>query len=287
MRRGYQGSFGYRWFLLCLGLSIALAPVAVAVAEDEPQNEWPREIETGQGLVRMFQPQIDSLDGDILKGRAAVMVQGSEEAEPVFGAVWLESRISTDLDSREVLFEDLRVPRARFPDASDEREQALVGLLKREMPTWNLELSMDRLIPMLGLAEKQLLASQGFDDSPPEIMFRQQPTVLVTIDGDPQLRPVPDSEIQAVVNTPFLIAQDPRNPGVYYLFAGADTWYKASEIQGPWVAQSYQSHFQCRLCQIVSRCLHDSRYLRCCLGMSVSILSASLHRLCKYHLLFP
>ena len=140
----------------------------------------------------------------------------------------------TDPTVAHWVLEDTSVPRVRFPDATEEQEQALIGLLTREMPTWNIELSLDRLIPMLDLAEKQVLLSQGFDNSPPEILFREQPTVLVAIDGEPQLRAIPDSNMKAVVNTPFLIAQDPGNAGSYFLFAGADTWYRASAIQGPW-----------------------------------------------------
>jgi len=204
------------------------------VAQDEPEDQWPREIKTAAGLVTIFQPQVDSLDGDTLKGRAAVMIKGNEAVEPVFGAVWLESRISTDLDSREVTFESMRVPRVRFPDATEDQEQGLIDLLMREMPTWNIQLSIDRLIPMLDLAERQLQAAEGFDDSPPKILFRQEPSVLVSIEGEPQLREIPDSGMQAVVNTPFMIVQDPSNKSLFYLYAGSETWYQAPAVEGPW-----------------------------------------------------
>ena len=123
-------------------------------AQDEPENEWPREIETAKGMVTVFQPQVDALDGNILKSRAAVMIRGTEEAEPVFGAVWLDARISTDLDAREVVFEELEVPRVRFPEATEEQETQLAALLTREMPKWDLNLSLDRLIAMLDIAER-------------------------------------------------------------------------------------------------------------------------------------
>ena len=217
-----------------LSLSLIFLLAVPAGAQDEPENEWPREIETAQGMVTVFQPQVDSLDGNVLKSRAAVMIRGTEATEPVFGAVWLESRISTDLDAREVIFEDLVVSRVRFPDATEEQEQNLIDLLMQEIPTWDIQLSVDRLIPMLDLAEKQLQAAEGFNDDPPKILFREEPTVLVSIEGEPQLREIPDSGIQAVVNTPFMIVQDPDNRGQFYLYAGSETWYQAPAVEGPW-----------------------------------------------------
>ena len=199
---------------------------------------WPREIETEKGLVVMYQPQVDSLEGNDLMARAAVSVTEKGESEPVFGAVWMEIRIETDIDTRLVSFDEIRVPRVRFPDATPEQEQALIDLLTREMPTWNIEFSLDRLIAALDLAEKQTQVAEGFDNTPPKILFRQEATVLVTIDGQPQLRELGDTGVQGVINSPFLIAQDPKNEAAYYLYAGADTWYKAPAVEGPWQVTS-------------------------------------------------
>ena len=117
--------------LLFLGSFFTLLMTVPCVAQDEPENAWPREIEAASGvLVTVFQPQVDALEGDILKSRAAVMIRESDGAEPVFGAVWLETRISTDFDTRMVHFEALEVPRVRFPDATEEQEQDLIEFLK-------------------------------------------------------------------------------------------------------------------------------------------------------------
>ncbi len=209
--------------------------LSAQAADDEA---WPREIETEKGLVVMYQPQVDSLEGNNLMARAAVSVTGKGESEPVFGAVWMEIRIETDIDTRLVSFDEIRVPRVRFPDATPEQEQALIDLLTREMPTWNIEFSLDRLIAALDLAEKQTQVAEGFDNTPPKILFRQEPTVLVTIDGQPQLRELGDTGVQGVTNSPFLIAQDPKNKAAYFLYAGADTWYKAPAVEGPWQVTS-------------------------------------------------
>ena len=233
----YRRTVGSTIQILILGtLLLAALPV---LASDDPAEGWPREIDTAEGHVVMYQPQVDSLEGDLLTGRAAVMVKPKDGREPMFGAVWTEARILTDLDTRTVTFEDIRIPEVRFSDISKEQEQKLIDLLVREMPTWHVEMSLDRLVSTLELAERESRVADGFDDSPPEILFREEPSVLVTIDGTPQLREIPNTGIQGVTNSPFLIVQDPKNKNDFYLYAGSETWYGAPSAEGPWkVTQS-------------------------------------------------
>ena len=217
-----------RWsFLVCL---LILGTAALVVADED----WPREIETAKGLVVLYQPQVDVLEGDVLTGRSAVSIKPTGQDEPIFGAAWLEGRIDTDLDTRTVTFEEIRVPQVRFQDATDEQQKELADLLTAEIPTWDLELSLDELMASLEIAEQQGLAATNFDDSPPIILFTDEPTVLVSIDGEPRLQELEGTGVQAVVNSPFLLAQDPDKKDRYYLYAGADTWYEARAVKGPW-----------------------------------------------------
>ena len=220
--------------VVCALVLAFVSSVPPICADDDPGNGWPREIDTAEGVVTMYQPQVDSLEGDIIAGRSAVMVQPEDGSEPLFGAVWIEARIITDLDSRVVTFDDIRIPQVRFPEVTEDREQKLIDLLTSEMPTWNVEMSLDRLVTALDLAERANQAAEDFDDSPPTILFREEPSVLVTIDGTPQLREIPNTGIQGVTNSPFLIAQDPKSKNDFYLYAGSDTWYRASSAEGPW-----------------------------------------------------
>ena len=53
-------------------------PDLYAAAEDE----WPREIRTGDALVVLYQPQIDSIEGNDIHARAAVSVKpGGQDAK--------------------------------------------------------------------------------------------------------------------------------------------------------------------------------------------------------------
>jgi hypothetical protein len=220
-------------FFLALAFPLLACITSVRADEDE-DDAWPREIEREGYLVVLYQPQVDRLEGDNLYGRAAVSVTPAGQDVPTFGAAWIETRIATDLDNRIVTFRDVRVPRVRFPDATEEQAQGLVDLLTAEIPTWNLEIDLDRLAAMLEIADKKNLAAEGFNDAAPQILFSSEPAVLVTIDGPPQLRELEGTGLQAVVNTAFLVVQDPGGNDVYYLYAGGETWYTSTAVEGPW-----------------------------------------------------
>ena len=114
---------------------VAVIALAAGGGPAWADEEWPREIDTEMGLVVLYQPQLDSLEGDLLYGRAAVSVTPGEQDTPFFGAAWLEARIETDLDTRTVTLHDVKVPRVRFADASDEQQQQLSELELRMAET--------------------------------------------------------------------------------------------------------------------------------------------------------
>jgi len=217
-----------RILALLLGVSLLLPAAAAADASEG----WPREIQLPFGLVVVYQPQVDDLEGNRLSARAAVSVTLTGDETPVFGAIWIESTIATDRDARTATIGDVKVTRTRFGDATPEQEEKLARDLTAELPDWSLELSLDRLLASLATAERQRDSSSGFDDSPPKILFAEVPTILVTIDGEPKFLALENSPLQYVANTPFVIIKAERSQ--FWLYAGDDTWYSASAVAGPW-----------------------------------------------------
>lgn len=207
---------------------IHVAAVNVFAAEDD----WPHEIVVPEGKIIMYQPQLESFKGDKLTGRAAVSVTKKGESEPVFGAVWLEAKVQTDRNSRMVALESVKVTNARFPNADPEKIKKLGAILEREIPKWDLTISLDRLLTMLDLVEKEKAATGDINTKPPRIIFVTHPAVLITLDGDPELRKIEDSKLMRVVNTPVFMVMDPSNK-TYYLQGGTE-WFSADDVLGPW-----------------------------------------------------
>jgi hypothetical protein len=221
-----------------IGLTIALLwaclqPVASGWAKEDAVDSWPREISVPQGEVVIYQPQPEKLEGNQLKARAAVSVELKGANEPVFGAVWFEARMDTDRAERTATIADVSVTQVRFPEQDDAKEKKLSALLEKEIPKWQLPISMDRLLTTLELAEKRSEATEQINTDPPKILFVSEPTVLISLDGEPRLRQEEGSELMRVINTAFTILLVPTEK-IYYLYADVDTWYAANDIQGDW-----------------------------------------------------
>ncbi|HSN57597.1 MAG TPA: hypothetical protein VLT32_23205 [Candidatus Sulfomarinibacteraceae bacterium] len=216
--------------LLLAVLALALSPAAAA------QDDWPKEIEFPEGTLTVYQPQAESYEGDRLEGRSAVSWSKAGGGPPLFGAVWLSMRVDIDRDERMVYVRQLEVPQVRFPEAGEDEQASLAGYLERELPQWDLPLSMDRLIADLGLLSEA--DTEGIRHDPPEILYEQEPAVLVRYDGEPRLEPFDGpggAKLERVVNTPFLVVRDGRT---CWLSGGGELWYSAPDPMGPWTPAS-------------------------------------------------
>ena len=65
----------------------------------------------------------------------------------------------------------------------------------------------DRILAGLDLLQQEREQEEKLSGRAPEILVRNEPTVLVQIDGDPILEPIDGTDVMAVVNTPFTNAK--------------------------------------------------------------------------------
>jgi hypothetical protein len=151
----------------------------------------------------------------------------------IFGALWFRARLETDLDNRTVLLEKMEIIKTHFPNiVEDEKISNFSELLSAEIESWNLEMSLDRILASLDEVENLKELSDQINNDPPEIYFRNTPAILMTIDGDPILSKDEGSGLEYVVNTPFFIVKDPKKDNYY--ISGGPFWYKSTEILQGW-----------------------------------------------------
>ena len=213
-------------------LALCLAVFSLCSAALAQEEDWPREIRSGDTSILIYEPQPESLSGDHLIARAAVSVT-TGGAEPVYGTTWFSSYVATDRDSRTATMTDVVVTKSVFPTAAPDAIDRYADLVGREMTRWNLSISLDTLLTGLESAGNEpAAAAEGLNVAPPRIIFAPYPAVLVTIDGKPELRTVGQSRFMRVVNSPFLIALD-MDARTYYLYGGG-LWYGADDVMGPW-----------------------------------------------------
>ncbi len=215
--------------LFCI---ILLCGISVQ-AQDDVVDEWPREIETSQALIIIYQPQPESLDGNIFKGRAAVSLEFKNGDEPMFGAVWFEAKLDSDPEERLANLEELKITDVRIP-LEDEKDLARFRqVVEDEVPKWDLPIALDRLLASLETVATQSEMAEKIKHEPPQIIFMPEPAILVTIDGEPRLVSEKESSLMRVVNTPFTILLVAEKK-TYYLNADQKTWYMAGDIKGEW-----------------------------------------------------
>jgi hypothetical protein len=218
--------FGSLLLLLAL---LAMASPGFAQEDAAEEKAWPKVMAGKNFTVTMYQPQLDSWKDDSFESRAAVSVKEGEAA-PVFGAVWITGRIEVDRDARMVDFYDIKIPSVAFPEASEERQQRLAAFLEQEIPKWDLEVDLDRVIPLLDNAEVAVREEAELKHTPPGIIIKYKPAVLILIDGEPKMEEIENSTLQRVVNTPYIIL---KFKSTYYL-ASDSMWFEAWSITGAW-----------------------------------------------------
>jgi hypothetical protein len=213
---------GIFWiYLLSASLPTALAQ----------EDGWPRTLPVDEGLVTIYPLQVDGLDGDILRYRAALAWRPTAEAEPVFGAGWFESKVIIDQGSRVVYTLDLKVTETRFPEGGADLQPGLAAALATQAPGWNLDLSLDDLDAGLKTAEAEQESLRELNTAPPRIVYRDHPALLLALNGEPVLRDIENSPYKAVINTPYPLISDGRS---FYLNAARDVWYRADKATGPY-----------------------------------------------------
>lgn len=194
--------------------------------------QWPKIIKTSNTQITVYQPQLESLDNTKLEARAAVSVKTKKTETPVFGAIWFDCRISTDFDERTVTLENLRITGIKFPEAKDEQIAKLKKLIEEKTIGWNPVMSLDQLLADLSQLQNVSNKSENLNNEAPEIIFSTKPAVLITIDGDPQWKDVPNASYQYVINTPFFIVQDTRTKTNY--LKGGDFFYISKNVLSGW-----------------------------------------------------
>lgn len=216
------------------GFPIAAACLAAALMWALPAGaiEWPQEITSDEGTIVVYQPQPERLEGDRLSGRAAMSLELQDRDAPVFGAFWFDARIDTDSDSGIVIIRDVRVTNVRWPESKDAGEQRFTAIVEGAVPENGYEISMEDLSASLETAEIERESLENLNNDPPQIVFREELSVLLLYDGEPRFSPVQKSDYERVLNTPFVVVR--HKDGDDLFLSSGTFWYEASDPMGPW-----------------------------------------------------
>ena len=198
------------------------------------ESKWPKELKTNKGgQITIYQPQPESLKGDRLIGRAAFSAKEMAGDELMFGVFWYTATMTTDRDARTATLESIIISDVRLPGVTDENKiNKLKAFLEAEIPKWEITASLDEIAATI--EQEQQLTNQDFKNDAPAILFKTEPSTLVLIDGEPRLKKDDKLGMNKVINTPFLIVENPDDKK-YYLYGGK-FWYSSAAPAGNYEA---------------------------------------------------
>lgn len=222
----------FRWAGIVILLAPALfafAAAPIAIDEDAP---WPRVRSTNGNTVTLHLPQVERWTSNSFTARAAVEVKLARPKSEQLGVIWFDAHGSVDRSNRIVNLDRLEITKGSFPTAPDKGSNAL-AVIRDVLPAGARTVSLDYLVTALGFVQAAARqGASGLKHDPPQIIWVTNRSVLVLIDGEPVLRPVTNSSLERVINTPALLVREKSSARFYV--NGAGQWFAAAGIKGPW-----------------------------------------------------
>ncbi len=224
------------WIQYPIGAGRMLLATVMLLASLTAQAElhWPQEILAEEGTIVVYQPQPESLEGNVLSGRAAVALEINGHDEPIFGAMWFTARLDTDRDAGTARVHDVRVANVVWPESRDADEQRFTAIVEGSVPETGFLISLERLSASLEIADLAQKSLESLNTEPPAIVFREELAVLLLYDGEPRLANIDNSPYARVLNAPMAVVC--RQRGNECWLSSGTLWYTASNPLGPWTA---------------------------------------------------
>lgn len=214
-------------FIICLVFVFA-GPAGAQTAD----RGWPRTIQSDGIRIDVYQPQVDSWANGRLEGRTAMATTEKDSGQSTYGTAWLSGRTTVDQEKRLVTLYDIAVKKIIFPSA-ETKESGYAKAATEALQHWDLNIALDRLLADIAITQsEQKSGGDNLNSDPPKIFVRENPAVLILIDGEPVLQEVPNTKFMRVVNTPAVIALDPGSSR--YFLRGDGYWMGADRVTGPW-----------------------------------------------------
>jgi hypothetical protein len=224
--------------LLSLGLLLILSCTAMGRTSQEMEGldreTWPKEITTPTLRITVYKPELDSLKGNRIRLRSAFSALKEGGSEPVFGAFWMAGILDVADDRKTGSMDDARVADVRFPRAAAQDGFLLREALDSDLPRWKLSWSMADLFAELKALEQRKAQAAALKADIPQILFRDHPAVLLSIEGEPAWRAVEGTAFRRLANAAFFVLQDPALEKCYLHVP--PYWWTATAPTGPWEA---------------------------------------------------
>src|SRR5205814_439216 len=190
---------------------------------------WPREKYSNGNRLIIYQPQVDDWKNfHDLTWRMAVSLtpKGGKE---VVGVVEMKGNTEVDNVNKVVAITNPEITSTYFPSLDQAAKDKMDQLFKSFVPP-TISISLHRLIASVPM--QQAPAGVQLNNEPPKIFVGYRPSILLSVDGEPSLSEVPNTNLKYVVNTQWPLFFDNTN-SAYYMAVGQQ-WLSSSSLEGQW-----------------------------------------------------
>jgi len=213
-------------------LATPLEGAATTKPDQSADPGWPRVKTSNGNRLIVYQPQVDDWnDFQQLSWRMAVALtpKGGKE---ILGVVEMKGNTFVDDMAKVVVISNPEVTGTYFPSLDQATKDKMDQLFKSFVPS-TLNVSLYRVIASVPKPETAP-AGVKLNNDPPKIFVGYRPSILLSVNGEPVLSEVPNTNLKFVVNTQWPLFFDNTN-SAYYLAVGQQ-WLTSSSLEGQWSA---------------------------------------------------
>src|SRR4026209_2816086 len=192
---------------------------------------WPRErYQDGNRLI-IYQPQVDDWKNfQELSWRMAISLT-PKSGKTAVGVVEMKGNTDIDNVAKVAIITNPQVTGTYFPSLDKATAENMEQLFKTFVPS-TFSISLHSLIA--STPKKEAPAGAQLINDPPKIFVGYRPSILLSINGEPVLSQVPNTNLKFVANTQWPLFFDSAN-STYYLAVGQQ-WLTGSSLEGQWSA---------------------------------------------------
>ncbi len=147
------------------------------------------------------------------------------------GVVEMKGNTNVDNVAKVVVITNPQVTGTYFPSLDNATAEKMEQLFKTFVPS-TFSVSLHSLIA--STPKKEAPAGAQLNNDPPKIFVGYRPSILLSVNGEPVLSQVPNTNLKFVVNTQWPLFFDSGN-STYYLAVGQQ-WLANSSLEGQWSA---------------------------------------------------
>ena len=209
----------------------AIAAKSTTGSGQSGDSSWPREKYSNGTRLIIYHPQVDDWKNfQDLSWRMAISLTPKTD-KTVVGVVEMKGNTNIDNVAKLVTITNPEITGTYFPFLDKATAEKMEQLFKTFVPP-TLSISLYNLIA--STPKKEAPAGVQLNNDPPKIFVGYRPSILLSVNGEPVLSEVPNTNLKFVVNTQWPLFFDEGN-STYYIAVGQQ-WLTASSLDGQWSA---------------------------------------------------